>query len=170
MDTLVDDLHALESVQYHNPMKVPKTLSWTFGVLPQLDNERFKQMMRMNRETFQYLFNRIKDDPEFHGQNSVLQTPIEVQLAIVLYRLGSYGDGGSIRKIASLFGVGDGATIERITNRIFKVFFYESFCNHSIFHKIVCSDRTVKKYETAGYSILKNHTPCMFLGNKKTEK
>lgn len=121
MDTLVDDLLAIESSRYNLATKVPKSLSWISEVLPQLDNERFKQMMRMDRENFHYLLNKIKDDCEFHGQNSALQISTEVQLAVVLYRLGSYGDGGSIRKIASIFGIGDGATIERITHRIFKV-------------------------------------------------
>lgn len=72
----------------------------------------------MDKTNSNYIMNKIKDDPEFHGQNSILHIPVGVQLAVVLYRLRSYGDGGAIRKIASLFGIGDGETIERIQQNI----------------------------------------------------
>lgn len=40
-------------------------------------------------------------------------------MAVTLFRLGGYGDAAGIRKIATLFGVGDGGTIDIMTKRIF---------------------------------------------------
>ncbi|XP_053969424.1 uncharacterized protein LOC128869445 [Anastrepha ludens] len=56
---------------------------------------------------------------EHLDENNTIQLPIELQLKIVLYRLGSSGEGLSIRKVASLFGVGDGGTIQIVTRRVF---------------------------------------------------
>uniref|UniRef100_A0A0A9XT22 Uncharacterized protein n=1 Tax=Lygus hesperus TaxID=30085 RepID=A0A0A9XT22_LYGHE len=60
---------------------------------------------------------KLKNTPVF---KSKLQFPVEVQLMIVLHRLGSNGEGASVAKIAALFGIGDGGRIDIITNRIFK--------------------------------------------------
>lgn len=63
----------------------------------------------------------IKDDPAFHGPHSIKQFPIEIQLIIVLRRLGCFGEFSSKAKIANFFGIGDGGTISIITARVFKV-------------------------------------------------
>lgn len=38
---------------------------------------------------------------------------------MTLFRLGASGDAASVRKIATLFGIGDGGTIDKITKRVF---------------------------------------------------
>ncbi|XP_039969237.1 protein ALP1-like [Bactrocera tryoni] len=43
-----------------------------------------------------------------------------VPKSIVLYRLGSNGEGATLSKIAGLFGVSDGGIIQNLTDRIFK--------------------------------------------------
>lgn len=62
----------------------------------------------------------IKHDEVFNNKRAYKQFPVEIQLMIVLYRLGSYGEGASITKIATFFGIGDGGTIQIITDRVFK--------------------------------------------------
>ncbi|XP_039956810.1 uncharacterized protein LOC120772333 [Bactrocera tryoni] len=44
---------------------------------------------------------------------------VETQLAIVLYRLGSKGEGGTLSKVAGLFGISNGGIIQNLTERIF---------------------------------------------------
>lgn len=78
-------------------------------------------MLRVNRVVFTFILNKIKSNPLFLGENASLQIPVEIQLAIVLYRLGSSGEAASIRKIAAIFGIGDGGSIDKITKRVFKV-------------------------------------------------
>lgn len=91
---------------------VPKNRVFVNEILPRLDDIRFKQIARMNRSTFNYLINLIKNDEVFEGARSGKQFPIETQLVLTLYRLGCSGEGGTFMKIASLFGVGDGGTIQ----------------------------------------------------------
>lgn len=99
---------------------VPKSQAIIYRILPNLDENRFRQLLRVNWQTFDFILDLIKDDQVFNGPNSWKQIPVKVQLMIVLYRLGSYGEGASITKVASLFGVGDGGTIMKITERVFK--------------------------------------------------
>lgn len=76
--------------------------------------------MRCTREQFNVIIDLIKDNPVFHGKNSEKQFSVYFQLALVMYRLGSNGSGASIARIATLFGIGDGGTIDKITWRVFK--------------------------------------------------
>ena len=65
---------------------------------------------------FERILTLIKIDAVFKTSSSATRLSIESQLKIVLVcRLGSSGDGQSVRKAASLFGVGDGATIKNIS-------------------------------------------------------
>ena len=104
-------------LQYGWP--VPKSLAWLSQVLPNLDEMRFKIMMRMTRPQFGMILELIQHDPVF--LNDKKQLSVSTQLAIVLFRLGSYGSGNSIAKLATLFGVGDGGTVDRVTSRVFQV-------------------------------------------------
>ena len=85
-----------------------------------MDESHFKSMMRITHAQFQQILDLIKNDPVFNDKND-LQFPVAVQLALVMFRLGHYGNGASLRNIATLFGVGDGATVTRVTRRVFSV-------------------------------------------------
>jgi hypothetical protein len=56
-------------------------------------------------------------------QTSDSQIPVSIQVAIAMYRFGICGTGASIRKIASIFGLGDGGTVIRVTRRVIQVCF-----------------------------------------------
>lgn len=99
---------------------VPKNFYWYDEVLPNLDHMRFKMLIRCSRQQFNVILSLIENHTVFNGINSNKQFTVQFQLALVLYRLGSSGDGGTVGKIASLFGVGDGGTINKITSRVFK--------------------------------------------------
>ncbi|XP_050340844.1 uncharacterized protein LOC126767356 [Bactrocera neohumeralis] len=99
---------------------VPKCKEFLNDVLWELDETRFKKITRLNWKTFDFILNLIKDDASFNQIRSCKQFPLKTQLAIVLYRLGSNGEGATLSKIAGLFGVSDGGIIQNLTDRIFK--------------------------------------------------
>lgn len=99
---------------------VPKSREFLCNILPNLDENRFCEIVRVKWHNFEHILNLIKDDEVFKGPNSWKQIPVDIQLIIVLYRLGCCGEGSSIGKVAKFFGVGDGGTIATITRRVFK--------------------------------------------------
>lgn len=99
--------------------KVPKNFNWYDDVLPNLDDARFRAMVRCSRKQFNIILALVEENPVFHGVNSHKQFSVQFQLALVLYRLGSNGNGATLAKIATLFGIGDGGTIDKITRRVF---------------------------------------------------
>lgn len=98
---------------------VPKSFNWYNEILPNLDDMRFRILLRCSRQQFNVILALIENHQVFHGINSHKQFSVQFQLALVLYRLGSNGDGATLAKIASLFGIGDGGTIDKITTRVF---------------------------------------------------
>lgn len=98
---------------------VPKSYQWYDEVLPNMDDMRFWALLRCTRQQFNILLKLIENHPVFHGVNSCKQFTVQFQLALVLYRLGFNGDGGTLTKIAALFGIGDGET-SRMLEKIFR--------------------------------------------------
>lgn len=96
---------------------VPKSKHFVEHVIPQLDDNRFKVLFRVSRNTFAKILTLICDDVAFLPKLGRPQLPLELQLMIVLYRLGTYGEG--YLRTASLFGVGDGGTITNVMKRVF---------------------------------------------------
>ena len=81
----------------------------SFGRQPWLNDEEFKKEYRMSRNAFWSIVNMIKDHDVFHSLNSKKkQAPVERQLAIFLYYLGSSGSGASSYRIRNLYGIGKG--------------------------------------------------------------
>uniref|UniRef100_A0A0K8VC70 Putative nuclease HARBI1 n=1 Tax=Bactrocera latifrons TaxID=174628 RepID=A0A0K8VC70_BACLA len=123
VDKILDELDAnvevVLSCRRGVEHEVPKSPVWLNEILNKFDENRFRQMLRVSKEQFNKIFNLIKNDPEFNKAHSSKQIPVDLQLAIVLYRLGSCGEGAALKKIATLFGVGDGGTLSIITKRVF---------------------------------------------------
>ena len=79
----VGTLIELNGVRYtvlRNP--VPKSIAWITNVLPELDDFRFRQHLRVTRQEFQTPLQVIEGDPVFltNGQ----QTAIEKQLQVIV--------------------------------------------------------------------------------------
>lgn len=110
MDERMHDLDVVTLFRYSYVSKVPKNLSWYEETFPLYDDKRFRQFVRCSRTQFEVILNAISSHECFNGVNSNKQFTVASQLALVLYRLGSNGDGATIFKIACLFGVGDGIT------------------------------------------------------------
>lgn len=114
------DLAIVPLFRYSYVSKVPKNLSWYEEIFPHYDEQRFRQLVRCSRLQFELILKEISSHKVFNGKNSQKQFTVAFQLALVLFRLGSNGDGATIFKISCLFGVGDGGTIDRITARVFE--------------------------------------------------
>ncbi|XP_036330754.1 uncharacterized protein LOC118742613 [Rhagoletis pomonella] len=97
---------------------VPKSVQWRENVLPNFDDSRMRQMLRVEPIEFEHILTLIKEDPVFKNKKLVPQLPVDLQLKITLFRLGSSGDNASLRKVATLFGVGDAGTIIKVTQRV----------------------------------------------------
>ncbi|GAB0095856.1 protein ANTAGONIST OF LIKE HETEROCHROMATIN PROTEIN 1 [Sergentomyia squamirostris] len=116
MDDFYNCLALLENHRYLYRSKVAKCL-WFEEILPTYDDSRLLQYIRVSREEFTFILHEICTDPVFIAKSGN-QMPVEKQLALVLYRLGSFGDSSSIAKIAALFGIGDGGTLDNVTHRV----------------------------------------------------
>jgi hypothetical protein len=79
----------------------------------------FKQIVRVEKRTFQYLLNLIKYNPIFVNESRNTQKSVWVQLLIALDRLGTNGNGSTIGRIARGGGIGNG-TVTLYTNRVIK--------------------------------------------------
>lgn len=119
-DELEENAAIFAGFRYSYRGAVPKNFTWYDEALPNLDDQRFRMMLRCSRQQFNVILALIENHPVFHGFNSNKQFSVQFQLALALYRLGSYGEGATLGKIASLFGVGDGGTIAKITTRVFE--------------------------------------------------
>lgn len=115
----MEDLTTIISCRRGDELHVPKSLHWRDNVICSFDDGRFLQMLRVSKIQFAHLMHLFSDDISFHTRNSHFQLPVDLQLSIVLYRLGSSGTSASVRKIATTFGVGDGGTLHKITQRVF---------------------------------------------------
>jgi hypothetical protein len=87
---------------------VVKSKYWYNDILPAYDNIRFKKILRMLPENFKLLVNLIKNHSIFQNNNSKQQSPVELQLAVFIRRLGLRND---IFSICSNFGIAEGTVI-----------------------------------------------------------
>lgn len=116
-------LRAIEQTRYlHERNHIPKAgnlhLAWEFAQDPALYPE-FEKMLRVSPLVFNVILELIKDHPVFHNNSNAPQTPIDIQLAVALYRLGRYGNSASLDDVARVAGIGVG-TVELFTGRCFE--------------------------------------------------
>lgn len=80
--------------------------------------DRFESMLRVSPYVYEVIINLLGDHAVFQNNSHNRQTPVWIQLAITLYRLGHYGNSASVRDIAQNFGFSEGA-VEKFTQRCF---------------------------------------------------
>jgi hypothetical protein len=66
-------------------------------------------MLRVSPEVFDVILSFIHDNPVFHNNSNNPQAPVQTQLAVMLYRLGRYGNGASIEDVARISGISEGS-------------------------------------------------------------
>jgi hypothetical protein len=120
------DMVALQAIQETRYLRdrsdVPKAgnlhLAWEFARNP-ADHHRFRNMLRVSPLVFEVILELIKDHPVFQNNSNQPQTPVDVQLAVTLYRMGRFGNGASLEDIARNAGCSEGA-VEAFTDRCFE--------------------------------------------------
>lgn len=101
MSALAELLKAVAETRVINPHKVAKC-SQLYLVLvnfKQDDPKRFSRNLRVSPQTFDALVARIENNPVFSTGAYVEQAPVEIQLAVVLYRFGHDGNAASVEGI-----------------------------------------------------------------------
>jgi len=79
--------------------------------------DQYRRRVRVNPNIFDGIVNKICGHKIFHNNSNVPQTPIEVQLAIFLFRAGHYRNTASPEAIGHWAGVSLG-TVVNCTNRV----------------------------------------------------
>ncbi|CAG8801095.1 13468_t:CDS:2, partial [Gigaspora margarita] len=83
----------------------PKSDDWVRNILFNYDEVRFRRTLRMSKSTFFTLVNQIQNHSVFHSNANNMQTDIQIQLAVTLFRLGSLS---TIWAISAQFGIAEG--------------------------------------------------------------
>ncbi|KAM8702541.1 hypothetical protein ACLKA7_005657 [Drosophila subpalustris] len=118
LDDFIEDAIAIFSCRRGISIGVPKSIDWRNNILSSFGDGRFKQMLRVSKYQFANMVNLIKADEVF-STAGIRQIPVDLQIAIVLFRLGSSGSSASVKKICTIFGIGDGGTLAKITDWVF---------------------------------------------------
>ncbi len=114
--SLGDDLITYELVNSQRYLSerdtVPKSQHWISHVLPLLNENRFRNELRTTRVGFNLILQIIEDDAIFQTKSNSKQLELYLQLHITLYRLGTFGNGASVIKVAAHFGVSEGVILK----------------------------------------------------------
>jgi hypothetical protein len=132
-------LEGIKTTRYlHARDPVPKSgnmhIAWIYAEDPK-DHNRFQGMFRVSPLVFQVILELIQDHKVFQNNSNTPQTPVDIQLAVALYRLGHYGNAASVQDVARMAGIGDGS-VENFTYRCFDAI--ESL--HSMFMRPLTRD------------------------------
>jgi hypothetical protein len=111
--------------------KAPAQLPHVLTVLKTERPDHFRDILRVDPETFDKILAQIKDDPVFFNNSNNAQQPVEEQLAITLYRFGHSGNAAGQSPIARWAGGGHG-TISLITKRIMTAVLRRSFMEEAV--------------------------------------
>jgi hypothetical protein len=69
------------------------------------NDRQFRQLTRVTKPTFAIILELICDHPVFSNESNNQQEAVEVQLQVALARLGCNGNGASVGRIATWYGV-----------------------------------------------------------------
>ncbi|KAF7371745.1 DDE Tnp4 domain-containing protein [Mycena venus] len=91
-------LEAVSATRVLNPNTMPKVtqLHLVLVEFKTNDPKQFRRNLRVLPDTFDVLIERIEDHPVFSNNSHHPQTPVFIQLAIALYRLGLHGNAASV--------------------------------------------------------------------------
>ncbi|KAI0737910.1 hypothetical protein C8Q80DRAFT_1073008, partial [Daedaleopsis nitida] len=109
----------------------PGYLPHVLHVLKHERPDRFREKLRVTPATFDCLVDRLSDDPVFGNNSRNPQMPVEVQVAITLYRFGHYGNAAGLQQVADWAGCGKG-TVELVTRRVMTAILRPDFLGEAI--------------------------------------
>ena len=98
----------IQEQRYLTPrLFVPKS-NWASAVLPNLSDDRFRSLLRMNRFSFDHVLGLIRNDPVFFNKSRVPQASVEHQLKYALFRMGHDGSASGFLPTATMWGISEG--------------------------------------------------------------
>ncbi|GAU99164.1 hypothetical protein RvY_10202 [Ramazzottius varieornatus] len=101
-------LSLISATRYLLPRtEVPKSKNFFYNVLPKLENDRWRQEVRMSKESLRNLLRLISRHPVFQNNSRHQQARPVYQLVVFLHRLGC--EGTPVGKIARHFGISEGS-------------------------------------------------------------
>jgi hypothetical protein len=112
-ELLLERLAHLSSLRYIvSRDAVPKSgdLSLAFR-FNEMDPVRFRQMLRVTPQAFEYILLMIESHPVFQSRSNRGQVPVRQQLSIALYRFGRYGNGASVPDLSKISGLAEGTIV-----------------------------------------------------------
>ncbi|KZV63791.1 hypothetical protein PENSPDRAFT_589365 [Peniophora sp. CONT] len=123
LDQLRDDciaIHKIMTLCYLNPRpEVPKianlSVAWEYTADP-AHHDRFTDMLRVSPHVFETILEKIRRHGIFKSRSDRKQVDPRIQFAVILFRMGHYGNGASVREIARWAGIAEGS-VETYTNR-----------------------------------------------------
>ncbi|KAJ3747950.1 hypothetical protein DFH05DRAFT_1549357 [Lentinula detonsa] len=113
----VEMLNIIQTTRYLHPRPfVTKcgqlSLLMDYAANPELHG-RFIDMVRISPAMFCALLSMIEQNPVFQNSSTNGQAPVEVQLAVMLYRMGQFGNANDVHDVARICGVSEGSEKER---------------------------------------------------------
>ena len=115
---IMDIYEAVTGSRYLNERTtIPKTRA-LLDVVMQFDDREFKVLARCEKASFVRMVELIEDHPVFDKGSRHKQSPVWLQLLVVLNRLGCDGNGASIQRTAMFNGISYGS-VEKFTQRVF---------------------------------------------------
>jgi len=100
---------------------VPKQDSYR-SMIFQYDDVNFRQIARMDKDSFMRLLGKIVRHPVFQNNSNNQQHPVWMQLMVAVGRFGWNGTGASVGQLARLMGFGSG-TVTLMTTRCIEAIF-----------------------------------------------
>ncbi|KAG2740584.1 hypothetical protein P692DRAFT_201667912, partial [Suillus brevipes Sb2] len=111
--------------------KAPSQLPHILKVLKVEWPDEFREILRVNPDTFDKIVEKIKDDTVFFNNSNNPQQPVEEQLAITLYRFGHNGNAAS-QSQAARWAAGGHGTVSLNTKRVMTAILHRSFMDKAV--------------------------------------
>lgn len=92
-------------------------LWFTLNIYKYENTDLFRSYLRITPSGFDNLVSVLESHPVFQNKSNNLQIPVNHQIAVLLYRLGHYGNSASLTKVGHWAGLGH-RTIDLITRRV----------------------------------------------------
>ena len=124
--------HQYEAPREHVPH--PAGESQLNHILTTLKHERpdeFRADLHITPSTFDTLLDEISDDPIFTNNSNNPQLPVDIQLAITLYRFGHDSNSSGLQSTSKWAGVGKG-TVHHCTWRVMTAVLRPQFMNNAV--------------------------------------
>ncbi|KAF8584055.1 hypothetical protein K439DRAFT_1239494, partial [Ramaria rubella] len=125
--SLLAELHSMRYLQ--DRIHIPKNGVQLWLTLFHYKAEHlalFQSLLRVTPSTFDALLSKIQDHAVFQNNSEKQQLPVNQQLAVVLYRLGHYGNATSMQKVGLWAGFGYG-TVDKCTQQVLTAVCDEGF-------------------------------------------